>query len=103
MADDSREAGTPAEEPLTSPSPNSKLLGTPKPASEIAYKRGYAMLFGEPCRVVDCSISVTEGPTAAALHEAFKKFDKNAPDDQALSGELLPKLYASSRGRGRRG
>ena len=88
MADDSREAETADEVPLTSPSPNSKLLGTPKPASEIAYKRGYAMLFGEPCRVVDCSISVTEGPTAAALHEAFKKFDKNgdgflSPDEIA--------------------
>ena len=38
-----------------------------------------------------------------ALRKLVKKFDKNAPDDQALSGELLPKLYASSRGRGRRG
>ena len=31
-----------------------------------------------------------------ALRKLVKKFDKNAPEDQALSGELLPKLYASS-------
>ena len=38
-----------------------------------------------------------------ALRKLVKKFDKNAPEAEALSGELLPKLYASSRGRGRRG
>ena len=31
-----------------------------------------------------------------ALRKLVKKFDKNAPEAEALSGELLPKLYASS-------
>ena len=31
-----------------------------------------------------------------ALRKLVKKFDKNAPEADALSGELLPKLYASS-------